>query len=251
MACIEEKPKKGIIVSWSGGKDSALALSRMMDTDTTSFYVLLTMMIEDGSRSRSHGVKREVLEAQAKAIGLSIFFFSCSWDSYEDVFEQALRFFQGGTEGTVFKKTIFQSVVFGDICLHDDQNWNNHRTWADNMCARVGLESLQPLWGESEDTLIKDFFERGFKALIMCEKVDLPLLSDHSSLTQPQFLGKPFTQSLAKDFKNLGISPCGERGEFHTFVFDGSIFQKPLKVIINPEAIHKRSGYWHGDVVFG
>lgn len=250
MAMAKIEPREGILISWSGGKDSALALFRTIDTYGKRPYALFTMMIEDGSRSRSHGIRREVLEAQAHALGLPISFFPCSWDTYEHIFEKALRSFQDSP--TAPTDRVFNSVVFGDICLKDDENWNNHRTWADTLCARAGMQSLQPLWGESEEHLINDFFQRGLKAIIMCEKVGLPPLHHTEILPKealtPQFLGKNFTRDLAKTFQASGISPCGERGEFHTFVFDGPIFQTPLKATINHQTIHQRSGYWHGEV---
>lgn len=236
-------PEHGMIMSWSGGKDSALALSRVVEFYGNRPYALLTMMIEDGSRSRSHGIRREILEAQAHALGLPIFFFSCSWGTYEEVFEKGLRIIQNS-----FENITFQAAAFGDICLKNDPNWNNHRTWADNVCARAGIKSIQPLWDESEESLLNDFFKKRFKALVVCEKIGIPPLFEHSSLTHPQFLGRPFTHDLAHSFNTVGISPCGERGEFHTFVFDGPIFQHPLNITIHPHTIHQRSGYWHGEI---
>lgn len=217
-------------VSWSGGKDSTLALYKSMKKWGKPRW-LITMMIEDGSRSRSHGLRKEVLEMQAQLLGLPIRFYPCSWDSYEAVFQEALAELKG--QG-------IQGVVFGDIQIPHDPNWSTHRQWADDMCYQAGLISHQPLWGMSHHDLITAFFTNGFQGIFICLKEDF---------FSKDLLGTPLSESRLRGFESIGVDPLGERGEYHTLVTNGPLFQRPMGVVLPQENIQKRHGYWHADVV--
>ena len=143
-------------VSWSGGKDCCLALYR-----TTQKYgrpkVLVTMMTENGQRSRSHGLSKELLEQQAACLQIPIRFFSASWADYEKVYLQAVESLSA--EG-------IKMGVFGDIKVKDDPQWTTHREFAYKVCSSHNMSVFQPLW-EEEHSIIDEFFKLGFEATII------------------------------------------------------------------------------------
>ena len=179
-------------VSWSGGKDSYLALHR----SASSFNVcaLFTMFTEDGTRSRSHGLRPEVLKCQADLLNLPLVSDRASWTGYEDEFKRGLRAL--ASDG-------FSHVIFGDIFPDPS------RAWAERVCHESGLEAVEPLWGEDTRALLQEFLATGAEAKIVA--TNAKLLDQH-------WLGKQLTEELLPRFEVLGVDACGERGEYHTFV---------------------------------
>lgn len=214
-------------VSWSGGKDSCLALFRTMKIYGSPKY-LINMLTEDGYRSRSHGLARTVLEKQAHLLQIPINFYSASWKDYESVYINALN---------ELKKEGIEMGVFGDIKIPSKPNWIIHRQWADHVCNKTGMFSNEPLWEDSVEILLQEFFDAGFVAKIISVKADLLSVN---------YLGKILSKDLILEFIEQGIDPAGENGEYHTVVLDGPIFTKPLlleerdKVLMN--------GSWFLDV---
>ena len=189
------------IVSWSGGKDSCLALWRAQrETRVTG---LLSALDETGLKARSHGVSKELLASQAQSLGLVSHFVSASWESYEERFVAALR--DVAREGV-------SRVVFGDIDLMP------HREWEEKVCAMAGLTARLPLWNENRLALVDQFLDAGFKARVVC--VD-GLFLDSS------FVGREFDRQYIESLPP-SVDPCGENGEFHTFVYDGPNFKNPV-----------------------
>lgn len=184
------KPKA--MVSWSGGKDCYLALHRVRED--FEFVGLLTMMTEDGRRSRSHGLRPELLRYQAELVGVPHFTECATWTEYERAFSRLLA--KARTHGATH-------VVFGDI--YPDAN----RIWAETISAGQGLTAIEPLWGEPTEKLVYEFISTQSTAVITTVR-DAHL--DRS------FLGRTLTPKLIESFVEKGIDPCGERGEFHTFV---------------------------------
>ncbi|OHX10901.1 adenosine nucleotide hydrolase [Chromobacterium sphagni] len=192
-----------LLASWSGGKDSCLALWRAVQTGGRP-QALLTMLDEDGARSRSHGVRPEVLALQARALGLPQRLGRASWDDYRRVFVEQLRL--AAAEGA-------QAAVFGDIDL------DAHREWEEQVCAEAGLRAVLPLWQQSRAGLVREFVDAGFVARIVM--VNAALVAD-------KWLGRVFDRGLIDEMLAEGIDPCGEAGEFHTLVVDGPLFVHPL-----------------------
>lgn len=214
-------------VSWSGGKDSCLALFRSIKAYGKPKY-LLNMLTEEGSRSRSHGVAKSILEKQAHFLQIPIKFYSASWENYESVFLNALY---------DLKKENIEMGVFGDIKILDKPNWIEHRKWAHEISHKAGITANEPLWGDNVETLLQDFFDAGFRAKIISVNADI--LSE-------DYLGRILDRELILDFQKQGIDPAGEKGEYHTLVLDGPIFRKPLCV---EEGMHLlKNGYWFLDV---
>ena len=190
-------------VSWSGGKDSCLALWRSQQSGFKVTH-LLTALEETGSRVRSHGVSVQLMRAQAAALKLDIEFLSASWKEYEYQFIEKLTF---------LKSLGIQSGIFGDIDLIA------HREWEEKVCGAAGIAACLPLWNEDRLSLVNEFFHAGFKARVSC--VDGRFLDD-------TFVGCEFDQSFIGRLP-AGVDACGENGEFHTFVYDGPNFINPVQ----------------------
>ena len=216
-------PGKGasFFSSWSGGKDSCFAVHRACKAGANP-ACLLTMISEDGIRSRSHGLRKDVLEAQAAATGIPLLVRCATWADYESVFVDALHEIRGkGVE----------SGVFGDI------DFPLHLEWEEKVCAKAGMTAYLPLWGWDREMLLNEFLSLGYKAVIVTveeKKLDR------------KFLGRIIDGELVNEFRKIGIDPCGENGEYHTLVVDGPIFTKPLPVEIGSSIEH--SGYCMLDV---
>ena len=161
-------------MSWSGGKDSCAALHRARaDFDVTT---MVTMVDEEAGRSRSHGLRPEVLDAQADRLGLRRIVGRCSWSSYNDAFSRALESL--AADGITH-------VVFGDI-LFDE-----HRRWAERMCEPHGLTAVEPLWGLSTATLLDEWIASGADALIVTAR---------AAFLDPSWLGRPCKRKLGMRF---------------------------------------------------
>jgi len=205
------------ISSWSGGKDSCLALHRTLQAGGRPL-ALFNMFDEDGARSRSHGVRPEVMQAQAAAMGLPLVTANASWQSYEEVFVESLQRFR--SDGAEF-------AVFGDIDL------DAHRAWEEKVCARAGLTASLPLWQEARIDLVKEFVAAGFKAVIVVVNEQL--------MPSDGYLGATLDAALIERMLADGIDPCGEAGEFHTLAVDGPLFGQPLPLV--ELARHRQDGY--------
>lgn len=214
-------------VSWSGGKDSYLALHKTAQTCGPP-RALLTMLIENGEASRSHGLRPEILEAQSRAIGVSISFHATSWDNYEETFLQCLREFKH--EGITWG-------VFGDIKIDGDAAWSTHRSWADGICRQVNMKAHEPLWNTTVNELTSDFLAADINAIIVSVK---------DGILDKKYLGQRLTENLFDEFTRCNVHPLGERGEYHTLVIDAPLFSKPLNRELG--ATIYRDGYWFLEV---
>lgn len=197
--------QKPFITSWSGGKDSALAFYRAVQQGHVPI-ALFTMFEEDGERSKSHGLKKQILEAQAERMGLPLVIGQADWVGYEEEF---IRHLQN------FKEQGIEMGVYGDIDLQD------HLDWVEKVSKQAELDVLHPLWQEARRSLLEELVEEEFKAVITV--VDTARVGE-------EFLGRAFTRGLIEELEALGIDACGEEGEFHTTLVDGPIFVEPLPV---------------------
>lgn len=197
--------QKSFVMSWSGGKDSALAYYRAVVEGHVPL-TLFTMFEEDGTKSRSHGLPIEVMEAQAERMGLPLIIGKASWSGYEKEFIEQLK---------KFKAQGIDMGVYGDIDLQD------HLDWVEKVSAEAEIGVLHPLWQEPRKSLLKELIEEGFKSVITV--VDTSRLDEH-------FLGREFTHELIDELEAAGVDACGEKGEFHTIIVDGPIFVEPVPV---------------------
>ena len=191
------------LVSWSGGKDSCLALWRARCAGIP-IRLLITAMDEAGAKSRSHGVPPALLKAQAASIGAPLQFYDTSWKTYEEKFIEVLREARG---------LGISHAIFGDIDLAP------HREWEEKVCAAAGLTASLPLWNEPRRSLVDEFLAAGFKAVVVCV---------NGTYLSSDYCGRDFDAAFLADLPE-GVDACGENGEFHTFVYDGPAFSHPVR----------------------
>ncbi len=196
-----------VVLSWSGGKDSSLALAALGD----QVVALLTSVTAGYDRISIHGVRRQLLEQQAKALGLPLFEVTLEPQSSNDAYEAA--FLEGVARVRAAHPGITH-IAFGDLYLMDV------RSYRERLVARTGLEPLFPLWGLETKHLAKEFIARGFKAHLVC--VDTTQLDG-------SFSGRAFDDDLLAELPE-SVDHCGEGGEFHTFVSAGPIFAEPVAI---------------------
>jgi diphthine-ammonia ligase len=212
------KPRAAI--SWSGGKDSCAALQRVHPLyDVVS---MLTMFDEDAERSRSHGLRPEVIAAHADRLGVGQVIGRCTWQTYDTAFHGALDAIAAGG---------VSHVIFGDIMFDE------HRQWAERMCEASGLTAVEPLWGESTEALFHEWTASGGEALIVTARAEF--LDD-------TWLGRPLRAELLPELQRLGVDPCGERGEYHTVVTNSPLFKRPVQ--LRRQGHVQRSGCWAADL---
>lgn len=195
---------KKAAISWSGGKDCCAAYHRT--GDAFDIVAAVTMFNEDGSRSRSHGLRPEVVAAQIARMGLQSFTQRCTWSTYDEAFSRALA--EAAAAGVTH-------VIFGDILFEE------HRDWATRIAEGQGLTAVEPLWGLSTTQLYGDFLALGVRARIVTIR---------STELAESFLGRELAPHMLDEFVALGVDPCGERGEYHTVVTDCPAFTQPLEL---------------------
>ena len=197
-----------ILFCWSGGKDSAMALHALLE-DNVRIAALLTTVTETYDRISMHGVRCELLVQQAQSIGLPLDEVrippQCVNPIYEARMEEALR---------VHYDAGVRAVAFGDIFLED------LRAYREKNLARIGMTALFPIWKRDTRELIRSFHAARFRAIAAC--VDPKVLNR-------SFAGRELDEQFFRDLPH-NVDPCGENGEFHTFVFDGPIFREPIPV---------------------
>ncbi len=197
--------KEKIVLAWSGGKDSALALHELRQAQEYDVVSLLTTVTEGYDRISMHGVRRVLLGQQAAAVGVPLKQMLISQVSSNEEYEEKMR-------ATLedFQAQGVSAVAFGDIFLQDLKKYRE-----DNL-AKIGMKGIFPLWKRDSAELARTFIALGFQAITTC--VD-------SQLLDARFVGRIFDHAFLADLP-AGIDPCGENGEFHSFAFNGPIFGK-------------------------
>ncbi len=216
---------KRVALSWSSGKDSAWSLHLLRQNPDLQVVALITTLNEQFDRVAMHAVRRELLEAQAGSAGLPLWPvplpWPCSNEQYEDRIRQVCR--RALDEGV-------QAIAFGDLFLADI------RAYREKQLAGTGLEPIFPVWHLPTRELAADMLKAGLRAKITC--VDPKVL--------PQgFAGRDFDSVFLEDLPST-VDPCGENGEFHSFVYDGPMFQTPVAVQVGE--IVERDGFVFADL---
>ncbi|MBN1410891.1 MAG: diphthine--ammonia ligase [Spirochaetales bacterium] len=202
--------------SWSGGKDSCLALYKAMKQGYEA-VCLLCMMIETGDRSRSHGISGRLLDAQSEALGIPMVRKSATWADYEKTFLSALA---------EFKNKGIECGIFGDMDVQA------HLDWVANTCRTVGLQYFEPLWQCDRAKAVAEFIDTGFKAIIV---------SCNTGKMGEKYLGREISTALTNELVSTGVDAAGENGEYHTFVYDGPLFNNRIK--FTPKEVKMKDGY--------
>lgn len=193
------------IASFSGGKDSTLALYKAKKLGES--VGLIVMMEEEGKRSRSHGMPPELIRAQAESIGLPVYTAAASWANYEKEYIKLLE--SAKNQGA-------EVLVTGDLDMPE------HGCWHEKVTNQVGLKLAMPLWEMNHKEAVQEFINLGFETIVVTVNLSLGMREED--------LGRTLTHEYIKELEIRGIDPCGEGGEFHTTVIDGPIFKHPIPV---------------------
>jgi uncharacterized protein (TIGR00290 family) len=215
-----------IALSWSGGKDSAMTLHELRGDPRYDVVTLLTTVTDGHDRISMHGVRVELLRAQAAAVGLRVQEVRipqrCSNADYEHAMGQACTDLRGAGIGT---------VAFGDLHLADV------RAYRERQLAAAGMSGLFPVWGRDTTAFMRDLLTAGFVARVVC--LDPGKLSGDAA-------GRQVDRAFLDDLPD-GVDPAGENGEFHTFVTDGPVLERPVKVALGDRVT--RDGFCYVDLV--
>ena len=210
-----------VLVAWSGGKDSALALREIVHDGRYRVAALLTTVTREYDRISMHGVRRTLLERQAASLGLPleqvVISPGATNDEYEGKMASTLEALRDRMPG-------LDTVVFGDLFLADI------RAYRERMLARTGMRALFPLWLRDTRALAHEFVRLGYRAVLVCVDAD--------QLT-PEFAGREFDADLLRDIPST-VDPCGENGEFHTFVYAGPGFRHAVRHARGPVVVRDR-----------
>lgn len=221
--------KTPVVMSWSGGKDSAVALHELLLSDEYEVVELMTSVSDEYRRVSHHGVREVLLEQQAQAIGLPLQKIMLPSSQLKpctnEIYEQIM-----GNLMADYKAKGIHTVGFGDLFLED------LRAWRETNLAKAGMRGVFPIWKRNTSKLAHDLIAMGFRAYLSCVE----------GKVGPGFVGRPFDQSLLDDLPP-GIDPCGEYGEFHTFVYDGPIFKEPVPVRVGDVVV--RDGRYYADLL--
>lgn len=199
--------KEKILLSWSGGKDSAYSLYELTKSGAYEIAALMTTVTEDYDRISMHGVRKVLLERQAESLGLPLEVVMISKNASNQEYESKmadllLRYSRAG----------LSRIAFGDIFLEDLRKYRE-----DNL-AKIGMKGIFPLWKRDTQRMAAEFIELGFHSVITC--VDTQALDS-------RFTGRTFDKEFLAELPT-SVDPCGENGEFHSFVFDGPLFRKKI-----------------------
>ena len=194
-------------INWSGGKDAAFALYKLLQEGHYNVTQLLTSVNAVHDRISMHGVRRRLLNAQASAIGLPITTIELPEQPKMPEYEMAMR-----DKLAELKKNGYSHAVFGDIFLED------LRAYREEKLGTMGMKCVFPLWKIDTKTLVHEFLALGFKSIVVCV---------NEQYLDASFCGRLIDQDFINDLPAT-VDPCGENGEFHSFVYDGPIFHKPV-----------------------
>ena len=223
--------KLPVVMSWSGGKDSAVALRELFNANEYEVVALLTSVSEEYRRISHHGVREVLLEQQAEAIGVPLDrVYLPSGSNHpctNDVYEQIM-----GDVMAKYKARGVETVAFGDLFLED------LRAYRERNLAKANMRGMFPLWKRDTTELAREVIASGFKSYLSCVE----------GKVGPGFVGRAYDHELLAALP-AGIDPCGEYGEFHTFVYDGPIFTRPVTVRVGE--IVMRDGRHYADLLPG
>jgi len=210
------------ISSWSGGKDSCFACYKAIREGYNVSH-LLNFISKEYKRVSFHGTEAKLIQLQAKAIGTPLLQKETTWNGYEQEFKDAVKsLMPNGVKG----------IVFGDIYLQE------HKDWVERVCGELGIEAIEPLWGQDPERVLLEFIDAGFEATIVSAK---------SELFDDKWIGRKVDRELLSHLKDNNIDLCGENGEYHTFVTGGPMFKK--KINITKSQPITRDSYWFLDTL--
>ncbi|TFG74955.1 MAG: diphthine--ammonia ligase [Thermodesulfobacteriales bacterium] len=219
--------ERQVLFSWSGGKDSSLALHEIQKNQKYEITALITTVTADYDRVSMHGLRTSLLEEQARNLDIPLqkvlISKNASNDEYESKFNEVLL---------KYKESGISQVVFGDLFLEEIKQYR------EDLLQKIDMECVFPIWKRDTTKLAYEFIDLGFKAITVC--VDSEVLGE-------EFAGREFNEQFLNDLPE-GIDPCGENGEFHTFVYDGPIFNKNINKKLG-EIVLRDERFYYCDIL--
>jgi uncharacterized protein (TIGR00290 family) len=229
--------KRKAVLNWSGGKDSALALHKILNQNEIEVVSLLTVVNKVTQKSSMHNIPIEILELQAESTGIPIYIVEVEEvsNNYENKMKETIDY---------FKNNGVSVFIFGDIFLEDIKSYRESKLNPE------GIEVIEPLWNKTSEEVIEDLIESGIKSKIIVTQADKLDIS---------FIGKDINQNTVDSFP-AGIDICGEKGEYHTLAYDGDIFKKKINFSMNrinnisyqikeDDGIIKNMEFWVTDII--
>jgi len=207
------------VSSWSGGKDSCLACYKAIQNGYKIKH-LLNFVSRESGRGCFHGIEKDLIKLQTELIGIPLTQKEVTADmkEYEKEFKQAVSEFRDKGIG---------KMVFGDIYLGE------HKDWVERVCKEVGIAPIEPLWAMDPFGVAEEFVDAGFKSIVVSCQADK---------FGKDFVGRLVDKDLINELKSRSICPCGENGEFHTFVIDGPMFKRPINILKSEPVL--KQGFW-------
>ena len=196
-------------VSWSGGKDSCLALYEALRMGCKVTH-LVNFISNEEKRVRFHGTDAGLIVLQGAALGMEVAQFETDWDGYE-------RDFKAGVRGLL--PTGLKGMVFGDIYVDE------HKEWVERVCGEIGIKALEPLWNRPASDVLSQFIELGFEAVVV---------SANTKYIDEEWVGRAVDSDFQDYLSSKGIDPCGENGEYHTVVINGPLFSRRISLTAGP-----------------
>ena len=223
------KGRSPILLSWSGGKDSSLALYEIQKSGKYEIISLITTVTDEYDRVSMHGLRVSLLEEQAEYLNIPLqkVFISknASNEEYESKFNEVLL---------KYKESDINQVVFGDLFLEEIKKYR------EALLQKIDMQCIFPIWKRDTAKLALEFIDSGFKAITVC--VDSNVLGE-------EFAGREFNKQFLNDLPS-GVDPCGENGEFHTFVYHGPIFNTPISHELG-EIVLRDKRFYYCDILPG
>jgi len=235
--------KTAVVFAWSGGKDSAFALHQLQKDERYAVRYLLSTINGNNGRLSMHGIREELIEAQAAATGiplLKVYVYEGNNPEYERQMRDTLL---------TVKAEGISAVAFGDIFLED------LRIYRENQMKQIGIDCLFPIWKKDTRQLVRNFIAEGFKTLVCCV---------NDGFLDESYCGRLLDEAFIEELP-ARVDPCGENGEFHSFCFDGPVFRKALRVSVGekiymplavntagestPAKITDTKGFWYCDLL--
>ncbi|MBT2689883.1 diphthine--ammonia ligase [Bacillus sp. ISL-47] len=199
---------KRVALSWSGGKDSCLALEALVKQGVEVTCLITTVPAEIG-RTFGHGEKTELITLQANSLSIPVEFIACSYENYTERYVSELKRLKDKFELT--------GIAYGDLYM------DGHREWGEKVAAESGVKAVYPLWMKAKDSIeaLETFVESGYKAKVIRVREDV---------LDSSWLGRELNTAFLRDIQNEAVCPMGESGEYHTFVYDGPLFSQKIQL---------------------
>lgn len=215
-----------VLMSWSGGKDSCVALYEIQKSQKYRVAALLTTVTRDYDRISMHGVRRVLLERQAASLGLPLHQVLISKEASNEEYEMKMA-----EAFSIYRAQGIDSIVFGDLFLADI------RAYREQFLARHKMRGLFPVWRRDTSAFIREFIELGFRGVVTCV---------NSAVLEESFAGRVIDEDFLSALPSH-VDPCGENGEFHSFVFAGPSFKDVLRFSVGETVL--RNSFWFCDLL--